>query len=139
MFELALERLRRWELENLPGADTQQGTEVLIWLLCQEKPRPLKHLYGSSRYSEPTLRACIRSFEDEGFVVLESSETDLRTRYARATSGLKERARAYQDRFKEVAALAKRNGIDVSMYGSQTDISQLANLDGAKPASPSQC
>lgn len=123
MFWEAVERLHRWERENLPGADTPQGSEVLIWLLkCQEKPRPLKHLYRSSRYSEPTLRACIKSFVDKGFVVLESSGNDMRTRYARATAKLEARINDYQDRFKEVAALAVAEGVG-AIDASPSDLS----------------
>lgn len=127
MFWEAVERLHRWERENLPGADTPQGSEVLIWLLkCQKKPRPLKHLYRSSRYSEPTLRACIRSFVDRGFVVLESRGNDMRTRYARATSKLEARINDYQDRFKEVAALAVAEDVVGAIDASPTDISLQA-------------
>ena len=135
MFWESVERLHRWERENLPGADTPQGSEVLIWLLkCQEKPRPLKNLYRSSRYSEPTIRACVKSFVDSGFVVLEASGSDLRTRYARATDKLRARISDYQDQFKEVAVLAEREGIAASMNGSQLN----AALQG-KPDDTNLC
>ncbi len=112
MFWEAIEQLHRWERENLPGADTPQGSEVLIWLLkCQERPRPLKNLYRSSRFSEPTIRACLKAFIDKGFVVLESNGSDLRNRYARGTPKLHATVRDYQERFKEIAALAEHEGI----------------------------
>src|SRR5262245_12222121 len=69
MFWKAIEHLNRWERAHLPCADTPQGSEVLIWLLrSQSRPRPLKDLYRSSRYSEPTLRACLKTFVDLGFI-----------------------------------------------------------------------
>ena len=134
MFWEAIERLHRWEREHIPGADTPQGSEVLVWLLrSQEKPRPLKNLYRSSRYSEPTVRACIKSFVDNGFIVLESSGSDLRTRYARATDKLRGRIREYQDRFKEVAALAEREGLVVPTRGAGLSAPPLAKPDGTGP------
>src|SRR5262245_12360888 len=61
MFWSALEELHRWERANLPGAASPVGNEVLLWLLkCRTKPRPLKDLYRSSRFSEPTIRNCLR-------------------------------------------------------------------------------
>lgn len=130
MFWEAVERLHRWERENLPGADTPHGSEVLIWLLkCQEEPRPLKHLYRSSRYSEPTLRACIRSYVDRGFVVLESRGNDMRTRYARATSKLEARITDYQERFREVATLAAAEGIVPATNTSANDLALRVKSD----------
>jgi DNA-binding MarR family transcriptional regulator len=110
MFWEAIEYLHRWEREHLPGADTPQGSEVLIWLLkSQNQAKPLKDLYRSSRYSEPTIRACLRGFVEQGFVVIESHGHDMRTRFARVTPKLEASVRAYRQRFQEVAALADRH------------------------------
>jgi hypothetical protein len=104
MFWEGIEYLHRWEREHLPGEDAPQGREVLVWLLkSQNEPRPLKDLYRSSRFSEPTVRACLKIFIERGFVV-ESSGLDRRTRVARATPKLDARVKAYQERFQEVAA-----------------------------------
>lgn len=109
MFWKAVEALHRWELENLPGVDTPQGSEVLIWLLeSQAKPRPLKHLYRSSRYSEPTARACLKYLVDKGLVLIETGGHDGRTRVARCTPKLQNSLKEYIQRFRALAQLAER-------------------------------
>lgn len=108
MFWRALEQLHRWERENLPGADTAVGNEVLVWLLkSKNKPRPLKDLYRSSRFSEPTIRNCLREFAKMGFAEIESNGQDMRTRFARATPKLESTVADYRKRFQEVAELAR--------------------------------
>lgn len=107
MFWQALEQLHRWERENLPGADTAVGNEVLVWLLkSKTKPRPLKDLYRSSRFSEPTIRNCLKAFAACGFAAVESNGEDMRTRFARATPKLELAVAEYRKRFQEVAELA---------------------------------
>ena len=82
MFWQALEQLRCWERDNLPGADTAVGNEVLVWLLkSKNQPRPLKDLYQSSRFSEPTIRNCLKQFSSLGFAIIESNGKDMRARY----------------------------------------------------------
>jgi DNA-binding MarR family transcriptional regulator len=109
MFYRALEHLHRWERKQLPGADTPQGREVLVWLLkSQKQPRPLKDLYRSSRYSEPTIRTWLKVFVDKGFVVIESDGQDMRTRVAHVTPKFEAAMKAYQGLFLEVAALSER-------------------------------
>ena len=104
----ALDDLHRWERENLPGAESPQGNEILVWLLkCKAKPRPLKDLYRSSRFSEPTIRAYLRAFVECGLVDIETNNGDLRTRYARVTAKFERTLEAYRERFQEVAALAE--------------------------------
>lgn len=108
MFWQALEQLHRWERENLPGADTAAGNEVLVWLLkSKSKPRPLKDLYRSSRFSEPTIRNCLKEFAALGFAAIESNGEDMRTRFARATPKLENTVAEYRKRFQEVAELAR--------------------------------
>mgnify|MGYP000426214624 CR=1 FL=1 len=108
MFWQALEQLHRWERENLPGADTAVGNEVLVWLLkSKSKPRPLKDLYRSSRFSEPTIRNCLKEFAALGFAAIESNGEDMRTRFARATPKLELTVTEYRKRFQEVADLAR--------------------------------
>lgn len=83
----ALETLRAWERENLPGDNINQSTELLTWLLKNgDAPRSLKCLYSSSQYSEPTVRACLRAFKDKGLVTVEVADGDTRNRYIRCTS-----------------------------------------------------
>lgn len=108
MFWRALEQLHLWERENLPGADTAVGNEVLVWLLkSKNKPRPLKDLYRSSRFSEPTIRNCLKEFAVLGFAAIESNGLDMRTRFARATPKLEITVAEYRKRFQEVAELAR--------------------------------
>lgn len=109
MFWTALEELHRWERMNLPGAATPVGNEVLIWLLkAKTKPRPLKDLYRSSRFSEPTIRNCLKDLSALGFVTLETNGDDMRTRYARATPKLEQMIVEYRKRFQAVAEQARK-------------------------------
>lgn len=108
MFWQALEKLHAWERSNIPGANTALGTEVLIWLLkSKRRPRALKDLYRSSRFSEPTIRNLLRSYSDHGLVVLESNGDDMRSRFARATPKLDLILTEYRRRFHELAVMAK--------------------------------
>ena len=108
MFWRALEQLHLWERENLPGADTAVGNEVLVWLLkSKSKPRPLKDLYRSSRFSEPTIRNCLKEFAALGFASIVSNGHDMRSRSARATPKLEMTVAEYRQRFQEVAELAR--------------------------------
>lgn len=109
MFWYALEELHRWERANLPSAATPVGNEILIWLLKSKfKRRPLKDLYRSSRFSEPTIRSCLKELNALGFVVFETSDDDMRTRYARATPKLEHKILEYRRRFQEVADYARK-------------------------------
>jgi hypothetical protein len=123
MFWNALESLHRWERANLPGAATPVGNEVLLWLLkCKTKPRPLKDLYRSSRFSEPTIRNCLRELSALGFVAVESNCGDMRTRYARATPKLELKIAEYRKRFQEVAEQAgKEPSSAVGLSAFQTE------------------
>lgn len=106
MFWKALDHLHRWQRENLPGSESPQGNEILIWLLkCKTKPRPLKDLYRSSRFSEPTLRSWLRGFIDAGLVELQVNGDDMRNRFARTTPKFEQTIAAYRQRFGEVALL----------------------------------
>lgn len=109
MFWKAIEHLNQWEREHLPGADTPQGSEVLVWLLrSQTRPRPLKDLYRSSRYSEPTVRACLKTFVELGFITIEANGEDMRSRFARVTPKFEATIEAYQQRFQEAALLSQQ-------------------------------
>lgn len=106
MFWKALDDLHRWQRENLPEAETPQGTEILLWLLkSRAKPRPLKDLYRSSRFSEPTLRACLRSFIESALVELEMNGRDKRNRLARVTPKFESTVEAYHKQFTTVVQL----------------------------------
>jgi DNA-binding MarR family transcriptional regulator len=132
MFWYALEELHRWERANLPSAATPVGNEILIWLLKSKfKRRPLKDLYRSSRFSEPTIRSCLKELNALGFVTLETSDDDMRTRYARATPKLEHKILEYRRRFQEVADYARKEPSSLSSQHlnkfPQNDI--LAKLD----------
>lgn len=106
LFWKVLDHLHGWQRENLPGCETPQGNEILIWLLkCKTAQRPLKDLYRSSRISEPTLRAGLRTFIDAGLVELEVNGNDLRNRFARVTPKFESTIAAYRQRFGEIALL----------------------------------
>ena len=127
MFWRALEQLHCWERENLPGADTAVGNEVLVWLLkSKSKPRSLKDLYRSSRFSEPTIRNCLKDFTALGFAVIESNGEDMRTRFARATPKLELTIIEYRKRFHEVAELAKERSSVKPAYSSYPPSSSAA-------------
>lgn len=112
MFWSALEALHHWERANLPGAATPVGNEVLLWLLkSKSKPRPLKDLYRSSRFSEPTIRNCLRELSALGYVALESSCGDMRTRHARTTPKLELKIVEYRQRFQELAEAASKESL----------------------------
>lgn len=106
MFWKALDHLHRWQRENLPGSESPQGNEILIWLLkCKSTPRPLKDLYRSSRFSEPTLRSWLRGYIAAGLVELQVNSDDMRNRFARTTPKFERTIAAYRKRFGEVALL----------------------------------
>ena len=111
MFWKALEHLHRWQRENLPGCETPQGNEILIWLLkCKTTPRPLKDLYRSSRFSEPTVRNGLRAFVTAGLVEIEVNGDDMRNRFARVTPKFEATLVAYRQRFGEFSRMMEAAG-----------------------------
>lgn len=81
-----LEQLERWQRAHLPRSDTGVGQEVLIWLLrTRTAPRPLKDLYRSSRFSEPTVRAALKAFVEAGLAEIEVNDGDHRNRLPHVT------------------------------------------------------
>ena len=101
-----LEHLHAWQRANLPGCESPHGNEILIWLLkCGTSPRPLKDLYRSSRYSEPTVRTSLKAFVEAGLVELQVGGGDMRNRFARVTPQFETLVAAYHQRFGEAAAL----------------------------------
>lgn len=102
----ALDHLHQWERDNLPESETAAGGEILIWLLkCKGRPRPLKDLYRSSRFSEPTIRASLRTFVERGFVEIDVNDKDMRNRFAYVTPKFQKTIEAYWQRFNEVVLL----------------------------------
>lgn len=100
-----LQQLEAWQRTHLPKSDTGVGQEVLIWLLrTRNAPRPLKHLYRASRYSEPTVRATLRAFVDEKLVELEINDDDHRNRLPQVTPRFDSLVVELQRRLGEVAA-----------------------------------
>lgn len=86
-----LKEIQVWERENLPCLRHPEGKEVLLWVLkCRTERLPLKDLYGTSRYSEPTIRRCLKEFISLGLLVLEPSDKDKRESFARPTQRMDE-------------------------------------------------
>lgn len=84
----------------LPGFGTPEGAEVLFWVMKQMRaPRPLKDLYRSSRFSEPTLRLCLRRLADQGFISIHVSDNDERQRCALPTPKLMSAVETYRSLF----------------------------------------
>jgi DNA-binding MarR family transcriptional regulator len=80
----------------MPILEMPQGSDVLVWLLKGGlQPRPLKDLYGGSRFSEPTIRWVLKALEDDGFIVIERSSIDLRARNVHCTPKLLEAVHEY--------------------------------------------
>lgn len=84
-----LERLFAWQRKHMPILDTPAGAEVLVWLLKNATcTRPLKDLYRGSRFSEPTIRWILKTMVEDGFIVIDRNDHDLRVRTVRLTSKL---------------------------------------------------
>jgi len=79
---------------------------VLLWLLkgSNGKERLLKDLYKGSKFSEPTIRACLKDLVADGYVEIEIHGDDFRGRSARATAKLWQTMAAYQEQFRQIAA-----------------------------------
>ncbi|MCA0304289.1 MAG: MarR family winged helix-turn-helix transcriptional regulator [Proteobacteria bacterium] len=91
-----LERLFAWKRKHMPVLDTPPGAEVLIWLLKNATcVRPLKDLYRSSRFSEPTIRWILKTMVDDGFIVIDRNPHDLRVRTVRLTPKLASTVQEY--------------------------------------------
>jgi len=104
VFVDALEQLHTWRREHLPGADTPQGAELLVWILKAGRTRaPLKELYRSSRFSEPTVRARLNAFIEHGLVVIELDANDSRKHLIRNTAKLDMIVAEYIKRIDDVA------------------------------------
>lgn len=104
MFLNALEQLHRWRREHLPGADTPQGAELLIWLLkCDRDRLPLKELYRSSRFSEPTVRTRLNAFIADGLAIVELDGNDARRHLVRSTAKLDKIIAEYIEQIDQVA------------------------------------
>ncbi len=104
MFWQTLEKLQRWQRKNLPGIETKQGIDLLVWLLKNEgRPRLLKDLYRSSQCSEPTIRAVLKVFAGAGLVVIEHATKDSRRKYVRASPELYRIVAEYQALLKDLA------------------------------------
>jgi len=102
-----LEQLLLWKRRHLPTLSMPQGTDVLIWLLqAQNKRKPLKDLYRSSRFSEPTVRSVLRVLAEQGFVSFEVSVNDMRVRFVRISPKLEEAVSEYVGRICQCVPLA---------------------------------
>jgi hypothetical protein len=95
----ALEGHLRWQRRNLPTVDSRHGMALLIWLLKSEgRPRPIGQLYKDSRSSEPTMRACVKAFVEQGLAVIEQDPDDTRHRLLRGTPKLQQTVHQYRER-----------------------------------------
>lgn len=100
-----LEALTVWKRRNLPLLATPQGAEVVTWLMRSGvRPRPLKDLYSSSRFSEPTVRNVVRSLADRDLVVFECNDSDQRVRLVRASPKLATMLEEYVAKIRRCAA-----------------------------------
>lgn len=89
----------------VPTFDTPQGTEVVLWLLNSGGKSPLKDLYHSSRFSEPTVRSCLMRLVDQGFATVGTvTVNDQRQRSGRPTQKLLDALAGYRELFLKVAA-----------------------------------
>ena len=119
MFLDALEQLHRWRRKHLPGAETPQGAELLVWILknCGQDA-PLKELYHNSRYSGPTVRASLRRFLACALVTVEIDAEDSRCHLVRSTPKLEKAVNEYILRIRDVA----RAPLDEPRRGSMSAI-----------------
>ena len=91
-----LKRLSSWERRHLPGNNLSAARYLLVWLsISPDQERPLKELYFSSPFSQPTCREAILAFKNEQLVYLRQSDGDARVRVIAATSKLRKMARGY--------------------------------------------
>jgi len=91
----------------VPGFDTPQGAEVILWLMISEGRQPLKDLYGASQFSEPTLRAYLMRLVDQEFAMFKSGEGDLRRRSACPTPKLLDAFAGYRALLLKVVTAAE--------------------------------
>lgn len=106
MFWEALAELYRTR-SLVPGFDTQLGAEVVVWLLrSRSRQKPLKDLYRTSRFSEPTVRLYLMRLVDQGFVDLQRCADDQRQCIAEPTPKLIAAIESYRTIFMKVADLA---------------------------------
>lgn len=104
-FWRGLERLSAWKRRYMPVLNLPQGTDVLIWLLRRhDRVRPLKDLYRSSRFSEPTMRAVLKALADDGFISIETDRDDLRVRVVRISPKLALAVGSYLDMLRQCAS-----------------------------------
>lgn len=73
---------------SVPGFDEEKGRTIVFWLMRPNGRRPLKDLYRSSRFSEPTMRTALKRLADQGFVSLTEDIDDQRQTFAQATPKL---------------------------------------------------
>jgi len=91
-----LEHFYAWRFGRLPELSTPQGIEIFIWLLKNaRKSLTVTSLYRASRFSEPTVRKCLRAFVVAGYVEVEFDSGDTRRHLIKATDRLYELAEEY--------------------------------------------
>jgi len=87
MFCDFIEELQKAQ-SSVPGFDEEKGRTIVFWLMRPHGRRPLKDLYRSSRFSEPTMRTALKRLVDQGFVSLSEGTDDQRQTFAQATPKL---------------------------------------------------
>lgn len=113
----------------VPGFETSQGAEVVIWLLASKGQRPLKDLYRSSQFSEPTARSCLMRLVDQGFAAVEGTVDDQRQRFARPTAKLLEAFAGYRAVLLRVATAAEAD----SHSAGQQSTNVAVSIAGLRP------
>ena len=100
-----LELLFEWKRKHMPILDMPKGGEVLVWLLKSgARPRPLKDLYRSSRFSEPTVRGVLKALVDDGYILIDRNPEDLRVRTVHLTPKLLMKVQDYVELLKKCAS-----------------------------------
>ncbi len=99
-----LELLFDWKRKHMPILDMPKGGEVLVWLLKGgARPRPLKDLYRSSRFSEPTVRGVLKALVDDGYILIDRNPEDLRVRTVHLTPKLLAKVQEYLELLRKCA------------------------------------
>ena len=122
-----LELLFDWKRKHMPILDMPKGGEVLVWLLKGgARPRPLKDLYRSSRFSEPTVRGVLKALVDDGYILIDRNPEDLRVRTVHLTPKLLAKVQEYLELLRKCAEPATGRAPAPSSSGPTAVSSQPA-------------
>jgi hypothetical protein len=97
-FSEAVERHECWRQQNLPGIESPQGMELLIWLLKgQGSARPLDELHRTASMPEEAMREVLAMFVDRG-LARASDENDFDRRLISGTAKFVQTVQEYRER-----------------------------------------